>query len=117
MEGINPRNDKEIEQENEPFKQHKSFFGWENIKRLLGNTLMAGGSVLVLSGIYERYTGQSVEQLFNEYKDQLPDIINWTIRHIDLRDENLQVGSSLITTGLALRGILKNLVSNDEKIK
>lgn len=95
----------EEEKKESAYEKHGRFFS-DRAKKIMGNTLLVSGSVLVLAGIYELMTGQKVSDITAAYADKLPDIVNQLVDKLSTDPIYAKTGggASMIYTGENLKG-------------
>jgi hypothetical protein len=106
MEGFTPENKRE--KENAEFNRHIGFFSVNSIEKKWANFIMILGSIYVCAGIYECLTGEKISSLIDEYKDQIPNMINQIIDHWDSTPASFKaaIGSSMSGSGVTLKRLL-----------
>jgi hypothetical protein len=94
------------QQNNIEEKENSNFFSKYTLRKLIGDACVISGGVFVLAGIYEFCTKENISHLIGEYKNQLPDILNSIIDHIDHMPVAIKAGggASLMKAGQLIRG-------------
>jgi hypothetical protein len=112
MESFMPQQNNEKNGEN-----HKQFFSWDNVRSFASNTMLVSGAAFGIAGIYETLSGEKIDHMLPEIGDKLPAAINWLVTHVEHLSglQKAGVGSSFISSGLALTGYLDPLFETKEE--